>query len=625
MEGRNVMTFALNLIILTMIVVIAILVIYYIFKNDINEEEVKRNDYSIDALSQEIKETFHNIVNTNIAELGLNQTETLKRERQKIRLSKALRNCSFGDTGEKDFVKDYMKDLLQRFFHINENTIDLVIKFSEEDQLCIQDKFEILLYIYKKNYGGDAFEKLCEINRIQIEKEREDGIYYEITKEDIEQAFLKVNQKLTYVDKLEIVVQRIYQQYRGLGVVDELRDQACLDGVSGGVSGISNRDYNYLEEILHEELQKGIFRHDSVWIFLRGKSIHLSFLSFGSKRELERVCKNVYRYDAPYYLSGIKGKVVAEDKKGNRITVARPPFADNWKFFIRKFESVKHLVIEDLITDEGCELAITTMKYIIMGCMVVVITGNQAVGKTTILKALVRFIDPTLNIRVEEDVFETWLNKIYPGRNINTFRKTDSISMEEGMDFQKKTDGDVMILGEVAEQKVAALLIQLSQFTRQTICTNHSATTDKLIEYFRNAGLAMNIFNSESVAEEQVANAIRWDIHCKRSRDGHRYIERITEIIPNEDEDFPDGIRLKEGMLLYFKKMTRRKRYETKDIIVFENGHYIVKNMISESSLNKIRENISGKDLQEFIEFYNEKFRYVDTQTECEKSLQKEV
>lgn len=596
------MTFAFNLMAITAIVAVAALIIYYIFKMDFTKEDDIQEDYSIEVLSLQIKETFHNIINTNIAELGLNKTETEKREKQKIRLSRALRNCSFGDTGEKEYVKDYMKELLQRFYKINESTIDRVIPFFSEDQLNCQDKFEILLYLYKKNYGKDAFEELCR--EIPMDKEHEDGIYYEITEEDIEKVYIRHRPVLTYVDKLEIIAQRIYQSIRGLGVVDELRDLSCLDGVSGGVSGITDADYNYMEEILKEDIPKGIFRHDSVWVFLRGRSIHLTFLSFGSKRELERVCKNVYRYDAPYYLSGIKGKVVAEDKKGNRITVARPPFADSWKFFIRKFDSVKHLKIEELLLDEGSELVITLIKYIIKACMVVVITGNQAVGKTTLLKALVRFIDPSLNIRVEEEVFETWLNKIYQFRNINTFRKTDSISMEEGMDFTKKTDGDVMILGEVAEQKVAALLIQLSQYTRQTICTNHCATPDKLIEYFRNAGLAMHIFSSETVAEEQVANAIQWDIHCRKDKNGHRFIERITEIIPRKEEIMPENITFREATLLFYRKMTRRKMYETNDIIVFENGRYVIKKRISDRSLDNIRENLNDKDLMEFEEFY---------------------
>lgn len=610
------MKFAFNLIITTIILGVAVLIIYYIFKDDLENTEVEKDEFDIETLAQKLKDTLNSITNMNIAELALNEEETKKREEQKTKLSKALRNCGFGDQGEKAYVKDFMKDLLQRYYKINEYTIDNVIHFSEDDKLNIQDKFDILFFYYKAKHEGFAFEKLCEENQIQIEKQYEDGIYYEIDKKDIERVYESIHPKLSYVDKLEIITQRIYQISRGLGVVDELRDQSCLDGISGGVSGITDSDYNYMEEVIFDDNnEKTMFRHDSVWVFWRGRSVHLSFLSFGSKRELQRICKNIYRYDAPYYLSGIKGKIVADDKKGNRITVARPPFADSWKFFVRKFESVRFMNIEELIKGEGSKIVIETVKYI-MKDSAVVISGNMGTGKTTFLKAMIRELDPTLSIRVEEDVFETNLNRIYPKRNICSFRKTDHISLVDGMVFIKKTDGDVLILGEVAEQASAALLIQQTEISPQALCTTHQATTDKVIEAFSNAGLAMRFYNSEKVAERQVANAIQWDIHMKKTRGGVRFIERITEIIPKEEIDIPDNLPIKETFRQFCMKMTRTKTYETRDIIVFENNQYVVKNPFSERSLIKLRELLyqkSDEDLHTFEEFYKNNYEALET------------
>lgn len=602
------MTHLFNFILAAAIVILAVLIIYYIFKRDSELEKVEEDAFTITELAGHINNSINNYLKTNIADLGLNETETKKREQLKIKLSKAWRNCSFGDVGEKEYVKDYIKDLLQKYFKIKEATIDQVIAFDAPDSLSAQDKGEILLYVYKcsREYGGKAFVKMCEENYIDIEKEYEDGIHYEITREDIRRAYQAISPELSFMDKLEIVAQRIYQTSRGLGVIDELRDQSCLDGISGGVSGLLSENYNYLDEAISDNTKQSMLRQDSVWVILQGRPIHLSYLSFDSKRELERICKNIYRYDAPYYLSGIKGKVLAEDKKGNRITVSRPPFSDSWKFSVRKFESIQY-AIEELIRDEGCEIIIDFMKYIIMGCMVIVITGNVGTGKTTMLKALVKFIDPTLSIGMEEEVFEAWLNKLYPRRNINSYRKTDFISIEEGFDFQKKADRDVMIMGEVSEQKHAALIFQLSQFTRMTICTNHSSETKKLIEYFRNAGLVSNIFSSEQEAEEQVASALQWDIHMKRDKDGHRYIERITEIIPNENYCLLDGLSTEDIWKLYLKKNIE-KRYQTRDIIRFENGRYVAKSIISDRSLAKIQENLSGQDLQQFENFYHKYF-----------------
>ena len=44
---------------------------------------------------------------------------------------------------------------------------------------------------------------------------------------------------LTNEDKLEIIAQAVYEKYKGLGVIDEIRDMN-IDGVSAGVSGVTD-------------------------------------------------------------------------------------------------------------------------------------------------------------------------------------------------------------------------------------------------------------------------------------------------------------------------------------------------------------------------------------------------
>ena len=71
---------------------------------------------------------------------------------------------------------------------------------------------------------------------------------------------------------------------------------------------------------------------------------------------------------------------------------------------------------------------------------------NKDAGKTTMLMAMIENIYDTMNIRVQETAFELHLRKIYPTRNILSFRETDTISGQMGLDVQKKTDGGVNII-----------------------------------------------------------------------------------------------------------------------------------------------------------------------------------
>jgi AAA ATPase len=71
---------------------------------------------------------------------------------------------------------------------------------------------------------------------------------------------------------------------------------------------------------------------------------------------------------------------------------------------------------------------------------------NKVLGKTTMLMAMIESIYETMNLRIQETAFELHLRKIYPTRNILSFRETDTISGQEGLDVQKKTDGSVNIV-----------------------------------------------------------------------------------------------------------------------------------------------------------------------------------
>jgi pilus assembly protein CpaF len=391
-----------------------------------------------------------------------------------------------------------------------------------------------------------------------------------------------------------------------------------IDGVSGGVSGIPNsffQQFDYSGGILSSLPMS----YDSVWIFFKGKTIHLEFLSFGSEKELIRVCKNIYRYNNPGQLSETNGYKVNEMKDGSRVVVARPPFCESWVFFVRKFDSAEDKEPEELITDKNNKLPIECMKWLVKGCRVTAITGFQGTGKTTLLMSIVRFINYTFTLRIQEMAFELHLRKLYPKRNIVSFRETATVSGQEGLDLQKKTDGTVNIMGEVATAPVASWMIQMAQVASLfTIFTHHAKTTSDLVLALRNNLLQTRVFSNEKVAERQVADVVNFDIHLYKDISGHRYIQRITEIIPVvEEQDYPQDYReasTPEEMMIgfadtvkeYFTRVTDRKTFETRDIIVWENGEYKALNPISKKSFDEMSSHLNDEEKAEFALFFKE-------------------
>lgn len=536
-----------------------------------------------EGLKQGVNAQISQILRQNPYELTRTRKELEGNIKFRQDLRRAIKEGVLGNYNAKVFVRDFIKELLVIKLKLSEEQLEQIIPFGNPCALSPRDKFSIMMYHYQRLYGESAIQNFMEHHNFMKPKYDENQqIYYEISRIDLEEAYLDEGGiSLSYVDKIHITSQKIYEDTKGNGPIDELF-YLNLDGISGGVSGntLSETDFMF---------QEGqICSYQSIWIFYEGKSIHLSFLEFSSQKEFIRICKNIYRYQHPGQLSQKRGYIVNEMADGSRVAVARPPFCESWVFFIRKFNSVCKKRMADLLVDGNNSLPIQFIKWAIKGCQNIAVTGEQGSGKTTLLMSMVNFIKPSYNLRIQEMAFELHLRKLYPKRNIVSFRETNFISGQEGLDFQKKTDGTVNILGEVATNEVCSWMIQMAQVASNfTIFTHHAKTTKDLIDSFRNALLMKGGFSEESIALEQVVHVIQFDVHMKKADDGHRYIERITEIFVTDTGS----------------QDSKKKSYQTRNLIVYENGSYHIAGFLSEVSQNRILNVLDQEEKQDFIHF----------------------
>lgn len=538
-------------------------------------------EYSIEYLCEQIKKDFDQSLRVNIRELNLNMTEALKVERQRKKLKKAYQDCALGDIGDKNLIKDHIKNQLLNKYQITTENINRFINFSNIKQLDNMTQFLIVLNEYKKEYGYDALKEMIIQNNFDNLRQdgKEEGYY--IDKADIKYLISKKEIVLDFYDKLEVLIQLIYQKNNGNGAVDEILDQA-IDGVSGGESGVPEWAIDdSVESILNNNL---VYSYDSIWIFFQAKKIHLRFLSFESEKELERVCKNVYQHDYPGQLSASNGYKINQMKNGSRVTVLRPNLTESWVFIIRKFDNVVAKEIDDLTKNKTISQILIAL---VKGCQVVAVTGQQGTGKTTLLKALIGYIKPNFPLRIQELEFELWVRKLYPKRSIITFRETDITKGEEALEVIRKSDGGVTIFGEVVSPLAAAWLVATAHVaTRMTMFTHHADSTKVLVNTFRNALLTKGGFSNENIALEEVVGALRFDIHVEVIQDDqgkmHRFVERVTEIIPNE-----------------------KKIYELNDIVKYDygTGTYIF-NKISDVTLENMKKNMKGYDFDKLQELF---------------------
>ncbi|MFV0342404.1 MAG: ATPase, T2SS/T4P/T4SS family [Anaerocolumna sp.] len=590
----------LNTILIVLILLsISAFLYLYIRRAGRYHTESNQENYEITYLMIEVRKAFENILNKNIMDMNLNRTETLKRENIKSLVRKNLRNCGHGDIGAKNFIKDYIKDILEKSLGINQDTINRTLPFGNSLNISVEDKFYILLYQYKKAYGYDGLGQLITKHKLSdIRTDTEEELYL-ITEKDIEKVYRKECPYLDYNDKLEILSQRIYQLYKGFGVIDEIRDMK-IDGVSAGVSGIPYNNFNY--DTMNHATIKREEAYNSVWIFFQGRTIHLEFLGFGSQKELIRVSKNIYRYGNPGQLSESKGYLVNDMKDGSRVVVFRPPLADRWAFFVRKHDSILDMDMYHIIKDQGNEIVIELLKWMVRGCLVLAITGEMGSGKTTLLKLLIQFLRHTDTIRVHEQVSELNLSRVYKELNILTLKETDTVSGQEALNILKKTDGSVIILGEVASHEAANYLVETAQVSKMTMCSHHAKTTKDLIDSLKIAQLRVGGFKDEYLAQEQVVKAINIDIHME-NKNGHRYISKITEIIPVKMEKYPES--LVPATMEYYKRSTEVRAYKTVDILRFEEGRYQLVSGLSEGARKQILKHLNDKEQGAFQDLFN--------------------
>ena len=615
-----------NIILILVVLIIAVFAVYYTIKKKKEapvETKINVDDktYTIEKMTEFVKKRLDEITKINLYDIGLSEEELKRRKNKKYELKKALKGCTYGDVNDKKYVKELIFDLLEKEYGVTETNISKAIPFDIPSLLTAQDKFDILLYVYKKDFGYEALTELIKKYNLGDLKyiEGETKPSYVITSNEIEDIYEKENVVLTFSDKLSVVVQRIYQHYKGYSSIDEVRDMN-IDGVSGGVSGlpesflsqVAQTDGDYLNQVAEHKVPRAC---DSIWIFFQGKSIRLAFLSFGTEAELKRVCQNIYKYNNPGQLSDTNGYKINEMKDGSRVVVVRPSFSETWAFFVRKFD-VKRATLEQLVRDPGKEDAIELLKYLVKGARITAITGEQGSGKTTLLMGMIENIYETMNIRVQETAFELHLRKIYPTRNILTFRETDTISGQEGLDVQKKTDGSVNIIGEVATDPVASWMIQAAQVASKfTLFTHHAKTFPNLVTALRNSMLRTGVFTDEKTAEEQVVQVLNFDIHQIKDFRGKRYIERITECIPIESKSEYNFDHRNEKTLegkfdkffdnatRFFEKSTDKKLYTYRNIMEYIDGEYVITNPISEQNLKEMRNNMDASDVEQFDKF----------------------
>lgn len=598
---------------------------------DIEETETPTIEGMVDDFARAVSKTLR----TNPAEMNLSRDEL---ERQQELLAQTRDDFDKAEDGDPDArarVKELCFAFITKEYAVNTHEeIDKIISFSKPEYLTSNDKMEIMYHMYKKclkdtkdKMFADAMQGLIVDNDFDegITNEKDGMTYYVIDTKRMDKAYERVminhespivgNEKLTLRDKQDIIVHRIVSLYKGWNIIDIFYESA-VDEIMAGTSGIPAGTYRIPKAYANAPMS-----YEGIWTVFRGSKLDFECLSFGSHEEFKRVVDNIAKFEAKYVLSKAQPGLQGTMEDGSRIVVARNPFGTAEAFWLRKFDTARAASLHWLYgTSKYDVLPIVFIKWLIMAECNGFITGGMGTGKTTALRTGPRYMEPKYSIRTYEKSFELNLNYTYPqGRNIYGFQETEMFSEQDGIDFGKKTMGDITIVGEIARAYQTVFFLQTCNVaSRQGLATHHANTLYALVDALSDDLQREGVYADKEDAIRAVIRVLNFDIHLDNTgTKGNRHIERISIVVPLAEKAFPSDYEenknntpLENAALdasHYMKEQIRKQLFTSRDLVVWKaddelenTGHYELKDEFTEELLRTMVANLNEKRRQEF-------------------------
>lgn len=448
-------------------------------------------------------------------------------EEHRRTISRCIRTCCSGNYGAKETVKEIIRDYLINTLKISERILLNLIPFRYPEQMTGWQMSEVLIYTMDCEKENAGFGLLCE----KYDWGKTENI---ITQKQVYETYLAIDPMLSYIDRMNILTQLIFARIVGLGVIDTLNQQkGYIEEIQLGMNGRTEQSYDYKEAL--SSRSSTILNRDGVHILVKGRTVWLSYLSFGTEAELQRVLRNLIKESSAGELTKNNPMIVVDTPDGRRVSVSRPPMTDAWVGLIRKFDTVQEVSLEKLYQGyPESELLVELLRQIVRSGRNIAITGEMASGKTTLFRACLAETRADRNIRViEVDSFEMNVREFLPEANSMTMRISDGTPAEEVLAFARKTTGQIFAVGEINSAVVAAVAMDLSKIATQLFFSAHYITTEHMIADFVNAKLCVGGYSEEKLAQMDVIRCLGFDIHLK-ARHGQRYVQYVNEILPTE-------------------------------------------------------------------------------------------
>ncbi|MEH3107057.1 MAG: CpaF family protein [Sphingomonas fennica] len=223
---------------------------------------------------------------------------------------------------------------------------------------------------------------------------------------------------------------------------------------------------------------------------------------------------------------------------GSRVNVIVPPLSlRGTAISIRKF-SAKPITLDMMArTGSMSDKMATALKIAGASRLNIVISGGTGSGKTTMLNALSKMIDPGERVITIEDAAELRLQQPHwlplETRPAN-LEGNGAITIRDLVINALRMRPDRIILGEIRGPECFDMLAAMNTGHDGSMCTLHSNSPREALARMENMVMMSDIKVPKEAISRQIADSVDMIVQVKRLRDGSRRVTNITEVIGME-------------------------------------------------------------------------------------------
>ena len=289
-----------------------------------------------------------------------------------------------------------------------------------------------------------------------------------------------------------------------------------------------------IETLLEDDSINDIMINGPYRIFVEkgGKTV-LSDVQFRDVGHLSGVCQRIAAA-VGRRVDEASPMVDARLKDGSRVNIVFPPLAlDGPYVSIRKF-SKKSIDFARLIGFGALTPQVARILELASSARLnVIISGGTGSGKTTMMNALSRLIDPSERVVTVEDAAELQLQQPHVVRletRPPNLEGRGEITQRDLMRNALRMRPDRVIIGEVRAGEAFDMLQAMNTGHDGSMSTIHANTTRDALTRIENMVQMGQMGLPSRAIRLQIAGAVHLIIQVERHRDGGRRVTQVTEI-----------------------------------------------------------------------------------------------